>query len=539
MTITRRLAITLLVALVALIFVSAYGFWAVERANERLFYVRVNTIPAILDTREVISKLADVRATTLARAMTGDPVQQRVRDERINASYIRLDAVLQRDGTDRTLDKGEQELLDVVKASVAAYRVAQEKFVEQTSRLNGGDVTPALVTLNKATVGVMKALDDQANYERTLAQNVGAASEAAARSAFWMLGAITTLALCIVVALGIELFRVVRSGLRGIQEAIEGVSSTLELDRRAPVSRKDEIGNASIAFNRLMDRIVEVVGTARRSSDAVSAAARQIAAGSMELSSRTEQQAASLEETAATMEQLTSAVRQNRDHAREASKVAEDASNVATEGQKVVAMVVRTINEIDESSAKISEIIGIIDGIAFQTNILALNAAVEAARAGQQGRGFAVVAAEVRSLAQRCSTAAKDIKDLIVESVKKVQKGSSLAGGAVQTMTDITNAAASVAAIMGDIASASDEQSRGIEQLNQAISQMDQVTQQTAALVEESAAAAKSLEDQGTQLSSAVSVFRFQPREWVGQLSEEVCQGQLGRLRLLPSYDLQ
>jgi methyl-accepting chemotaxis protein len=241
----------------------------------------------------------------------------------------------------------------------------------------------------------------------------------------------------------------------------------------------------------------------------IATASSQIAAGNLDLSSRTEEQASSLEETAASMEELTSTVRQNADNARQANSLASSASEVAMKGGVVVAQVVETMASINDSSKKIVDIIGVIDGIAFQTNILALNAAVEAARAGEQGRGFAVVATEVRSLAQRSAAAAKEIKTLIGDSVDKVAMGSKLVLQAGSTMEDVVASVRRVTDIMGEISAASVEQSSGIEQVNQAIAQMDQVTQQNAALVEEAAAAAESLQDQAGHLSQVVGVFQL------------------------------
>jgi methyl-accepting chemotaxis protein-1 (serine sensor receptor) len=255
--------------------------------------------------------------------------------------------------------------------------------------------------------------------------------------------------------------------------------------------------------------LVRLITQVRTAAGSIATGSSQIASGNTDLSSRTEQQAASLQETASSMEQLTSTVRQNAENAQQASSLSCNASEVAHRGNEVVRQVVGTMGEISANSTKIANITGIIEGIAFQTNILALNAAVEAARAGEQGRGFAVVAIEVRTLAQRPSTAAKEIKDLITGSVQKIQDGSSLADQAGKTMSDVTHAVARVADIMGEIAAASTEQSRGIDQVNQAITQMDEVTQQNAALVEEAAAAAKSLGDQGRHLHQAISFFRL------------------------------
>ncbi len=262
------------------------------------------------------------------------------------------------------------------------------------------------------------------------------------------------------------------------------------------------------AMKAMQESLVATVSNIRQSSDTIATASGEIAAGNQDLSSRTEQQASSLEETAASMEELTSTVKQNADNARQANQLAETASSVALRGGTVVSLVVGTMGSINESSRKIVDIIGVIDGIAFQTNILALNAAVEAARAGEQGRGFAVVAAEVRNLAQRSAAAAKEIKTLIGDSVDKVEEGSRQVAEAGKTMEEIVGSVKRVTDIMAEITAASQEQTQGIEQINQAIAQMDQVTQQNAALVEEAAAAAASLQEQAGGLTQVVSTFR-------------------------------
>jgi len=286
-----------------------------------------------------------------------------------------------------------------------------------------------------------------------------------------------------------------------------------DLTSRIEVTSKNETGQLLAALRSMNEGLVKIVSEVRDGTELISTASQQIASGNADLSQRTEEQASSLEETASSMEELTSTVRLNAENARQANQLATGASEVAVQGGEMVGQVVKTMASINESSRKIADIIGVIDGIAFQTNILALNAAVEAARAGEQGRGFAVVATEVRNLAQRSAAAAKDIKTLIGDSVEKVDAGAKLVDQTGETMSKIVITVKRMTDLMAEIAAASHEQSAGIEQVNQAITQMDQVTQQNAALVEEAAAAAESMEDQAHSLAQTVSVFKLSPGE--------------------------
>ncbi|MDH5831347.1 methyl-accepting chemotaxis protein [Luteimonas sp. M1R5S18] len=299
------------------------------------------------------------------------------------------------------------------------------------------------------------------------------------------------------------------AGLGEIGQLLSAVAEG-DLSQRIDSGLAGRFGEVADDANRTVDRLAEIVGQIRSGSDAINSAAGEIAAGNDDLSRRTEQQAASLEETASSMEELTSTVRQNADNARQANQLAIGAVDVASQGGEVVGKVVETMSAISESSNRIADIIGVIDGIAFQTNILALNAAVEAARAGEQGRGFAVVAAEVRSLAQRSAGAAKEIKTLITDSADKVRHGNQLVDQAGRTMGEIVTSVKRVTDIIADISAASQEQSAGIEQVNQVITQMDESTQQNAALVEEATAAARSMEQQAGQLVQTVAIFRTQ-----------------------------
>jgi len=315
----------------------------------------------------------------------------------------------------------------------------------------------------------------------------------------------------VALALGIYLAVMLTRGItKPIAEAVAFAKkiTTGDLTGTISASSNDEIGNLVASLKDMNSNLAGIVEQVRSGTYTIATASSQIAAGNLDLSSRTEEQASSLEETASSMEELTSTVKQNADNARQANSLAMTASEVARKGGVVVAEVVGTMSAINDSSRKIVEIIAVIDGIAFQTNILALNAAVEAARAGEQGRGFAVVASEVRNLAQRSAAAAKEIKTLIGDSVEKVEVGAKLVDQAGTTMNEIVESVKHVTDIMGEITAASQEQTAGIEQINTAITQMDEVTQQNAALVEEAAAAAESLQDQAANLLQVVSVFK-------------------------------
>ncbi|WP_395699119.1 methyl-accepting chemotaxis protein [Aquabacterium sp.] len=315
----------------------------------------------------------------------------------------------------------------------------------------------------------------------------------------------------IVVGLGIStifLVRAIRGPLNELSRAAERIGHgdlTVEVD----TTRHDELGESMRALAGMRDALRQIVGQVRESTDSIQTASAEVAAGNADLSQRTEQSAANLQQTAGSISQLSATVRQSADAAQQANQLASSAASVAQRGGQVVSQVVSTMDEINTSSKKIADIIGVIDGIAFQTNILALNAAVEAARAGEQGRGFAVVAGEVRSLAQRSAEAAKEIKSLIGNSVDKVEAGSRLVQDAGSTMGEIVASVQRVSDIIGEISATSTEQSQGIAQVSGAVSQLDQMTQQNAALVEESAAAAESLRDQAARLAGVVSTFQI------------------------------
>jgi methyl-accepting chemotaxis protein len=376
-----------------------------------------------------------------------------------------------------------------------------------------GDMTTArailLDKLRPQQLEYMQSLEAFTKHEEAQMTAAVAAADGVVERSQYLVASLSAGAIVVAIVAAMVVARSITVPIDVAVKAAERVAAgDLTVDVRA--SGRDEAAQLLIALQRMTKGLRRIVGNVRLSSDSIATGSTQIANGNADLSQRTEEQASNLQQTAASMEELTATVKNNADTAITAARLAGEASAVASQGGAVVGNVVRTMDDITESSRRIAEIIGVIDGIAFQTNILALNAAVEAARAGEQGRGFAVVASEVRSLAQRSANAAREIKTLIGESVEKVENGSRLVGDAGRTMDDIVTRVRRVNELIGEISSASGEQSRGIEQVGSAVGQLDQVTQQNAALVEESAAAAESLRHQAEALAQAVGSFRLE-----------------------------
>ncbi|QPF75616.1 HAMP domain-containing protein [Roseateles sp. DAIF2] len=391
----------------------------------------------------------------------------------------------------------------------AAYRVEREKA---TKALRAGDMETAksvmLTSMKPKQQAYMAAVDELVNLGGKLMDLSAQQAEEEARGAKLQIALLIAAALALSGLMSVWLIRSIIGPLNSAVQVASGVAAG-DLSMRIEAGGGNETGRLLNALHEMQGRLAAIVREVREGAESVATASAQISSGNNDLSARTEQQASALEQTAASMEELGSTVRGNADNAQQANQLALAASNVAGQGGSAVGQVVETMREISASSQKISDIIGTIDGIAFQTNILALNAAVEAARAGEQGRGFAVVASEVRALAQRSAGAAKEIKTLIQASVERVELGSSQVDRAGSTIAEVVASIQRVTDIMGEISAASREQSSGVAQVGEAVTQMDRATQENAALVEESAAAAESLKTQARQLVDAVAVFRL------------------------------
>ncbi|CAG2161079.1 methyl-accepting chemotaxis protein [Cupriavidus numazuensis] len=406
------------------------------------------------------------------------------------------------------------------KALLERFGVLRKEYLVARTAISkaqaAGDQEAANRALEEQFMPISKRYEDAiaelVEHQRRDINALGERVDAVADSSGKLLVALA--ALLVVFGAGCALW-LTRSITGPIHRAVDAASRAArgdlsdDLATHAGIAAQDETGRLLRALRDMNRNLAGIVNDVRNGAETIASASRQVAAGNADLSSRTEQQASSLQETAASMEQLTSTVKQNADNARQANQLAVSASAVAVKGGQVVSQVVETMGSITESSRKVVDIISVIEGIAFQTNILALNAAVEAARAGEQGRGFAVVAGEVRTLAQRSAAAAKEIKSLIDDSVGKVDAGSELVGQAGSTMAEIVDSVKRVTDIMGEITAATHEQTSGIEQVNQAITQIDEATQQNAALVEEASAAAHSMQEQAGHLAQAVSVFKI------------------------------
>jgi methyl-accepting chemotaxis protein len=493
-----------LILMAVLVVVGLMRFSAIEEINSRI--VEKDWVKA--DAAATINAMTRANARrTLELFLITDPAEvAKIREhiasnkKAINDAVETLDRLMYTEDGKALLAKFKEERAKYVTSFTQVNKMIGDDNRAEAREVMIAETLPALDTLQET-------VKELADLQKSLVVASGVEAKQNIESARNLMIILGLAAILIGIVLARSITRSITLPMNAAVKVAQTVASG-DLTSNIVVNSKDETGQLLQALKDMNDSLVKIVGEVRHGTETMATATGQIAAGNLDLSSRTEEQASSLEETASSMEELTSTVKQNADNARQANQLAVSASEVAIKGGDVVSQVVDTMGSINDSAKKIVDIIGVIDGIAFQTNILALNAAVEAARAGEQGRGFAVVATEVRNLAQRSAAAAKEIKSLIDDSVEKVAVGSRLVGQAGTTMAEIVSSVKLVTDIMGEVTAASQEQSAGIEQVNQAITQMDEVTQQNAALVEEAAGAAASLDDQAGHLMQVVSVFK-------------------------------
>nr|WP_315213951.1 methyl-accepting chemotaxis protein [uncultured Duganella sp.] len=481
---------------------------SMARVNQASDELAANWMPSVRMALELRTDIGEMRRWELAHLINDDPAGFATYEKRMDDTLATMKG--HRAAYEKLISSPQEKAIATeFDQAWTAFMAEHDQIVKFSA---GGQKDEARALSRGASAKTMATLTETVNKLVKLNIDGGdAASDAA--TVTYNNARMTSIILLVVnigigMALALWIARVVSAPLRQAVSVATAVAGG-DLTRTIEVASACETGQLMGALREMNGNLQRLVSEVRGGTDTIATASAQIAAGNQDLSSRTEEQASSLEETASSMEELTSTVKQNADNARQANQLAQSASGIAVKGGEVVGQVVGTMSSINESSRKIVDIISVIDGIAFQTNILALNAAVEAARAGEQGRGFAVVASEVRNLAHRSAAAAKDIKLLISDSVEKVEAGSQLVDRAGTTMNEIVSSITRVTDIMSEITSASAEQSDGIEQVNVAIAQMDQVTQQNAALVEQAAAAAESMQEQAARLSEVVSVFKL------------------------------
>ncbi|MCH9298898.1 methyl-accepting chemotaxis protein [Pantoea allii] len=511
MTITQRLVLAFSLLALSLCALVAVSLSVISGFQSRFEYVQVNAIPSIKDLNKSISATNQLGLALYRHQTMADGTKQTAAEEKINGILDNIksltDYYMANDissDEDKAMTVQALRNLDAVRSALPAFLAA--------SRSHNNALSLELLQSDNGIGAAARKMESDFTKQIDLNIQIGDALRAENNHVYsqtiWAMTSASVLVILLLGVFSVSIILGIKRSLSSIKDTMATVSSNLDLTNLAPVLRNDEIGQTAIAFNDLLKRVSTTLLSVNHAAQSVSTGSTQIAAGNEDLSSRTEQQAASLEETSVSMATLSDTVRQNAEGAVQASNLANNANTMSKQNGGAVSQMLTTMGEIRGSSAKISEITGLIEGIAFQTNILALNAAVEAARAGEHGRGFAVVASEVRNLAQRSSSAAREIKELITASVSQVEQGLEQATSVGSNSDNVSNAIQQVADLVNEIAAATAEQSKGIEQVHLAIGQMDEVTQQNASLVEEASSASKSLQEQAETLSRLVSTFK-------------------------------
>ncbi|WP_312477901.1 methyl-accepting chemotaxis protein [Kosakonia cowanii] len=529
MSITQRLSLAFSLLALSLFAMVAVSLSVISGFQSRFEYVQVNAIPSIKDLNKSISTTSQLRIAFYRHQTASDSADQAADEKEINSLLNTLksltDYYMANDissDKDKVMTEQAYRNIEAVRATLPAFLAA--------SRNHENALSLSLIRDEKgvgASVRKMEAdFTNQIELNIKIGETLREQNKKIYAKTWWMMTSAAAVVILLLGLFSITIIRGIKRSLDNIKSTMAEVSNNLDLTRAATVFRNDEIGQTASAFNGLLEKVSTTLLSVNHAAQSVGTGSAQIAAGNEDLSSRTEEQAASLEQTSASMATLSETVRQNADGAVQASELANNANNLSSVNAGAVSQMLETMSEIRGSSEKISEITGLIEGIAFQTNILALNAAVEAARAGEHGRGFAVVASEVRTLAQRSSSAAREIKDLILLSVFQVEQGLNQAKNVGSNTENVSNAVRQVTDLVNEIAAATTEQSKGIEQVHLAIGQMDEVTQQNASLVEEASSASKSLQEQAESLLRLVSTFMLNENtEYVGRTAST----QIGR----------